>query len=150
MTNWILCAADFINHDHVRWKEPKWKDRTSKKAKARVIGDREIIAEVLAIDAEDWVTLLVISCVTKRREDWIEAIPELKPNEVITRRRQTIGKGDARRRLWEDESNRDIVRSRHTGPEPAHSPHAITPRGSRPEPRKPSRRGKGPQPRLRR
>ncbi len=114
MTKWISCGADFTDHDVVRWREPIWKPKKSKKAKPRIIGDRQVTAQVDSVDAEGFAALTVMHCVSKRVEDWIFELPQLKTGEKIRRSAATLSKGGAERAPWggaDGESVRSLLTS---------------------------------------
>jgi hypothetical protein len=117
MTKWISCGADCTDHDVVRWREPIWKPKKSKKAKPRIIGDRQVTAQVDSRDDDGFTALTVMHCVSKRVEDWIAELPQLKTGEKIRRSAATLAKGGAERAPWggaDGESVRSLLVSEFT------------------------------------
>jgi hypothetical protein len=104
MTTWIPAGRNFIPADVIRWTEPVWKPRRSKKAKPLKIGLRQITAEVLK-DEDGWVQLLVLEN-TVTENNSIKSIPPLKKGAELKRKRATLERGKPERLLWSDESAR--------------------------------------------
>jgi hypothetical protein len=104
MANWIPAGNNFIPADVLRWTEPVWKPRSSKKAKLLKIGLRQISAEVLK-DEDGWVQLLVLENVVTENNS-IKPIPPLKKGAELKRKRATLENGNPERLLWSDESAR--------------------------------------------
>jgi hypothetical protein len=107
MTKWIPAGKDFISADVLRWSEPVWKPRRSKKAKPLKIGIRQITAEVLK-DEDGWVQLLVLENSVIENNS-IKPIPSLKKGAELKRKRATLEKGNPERLLWSDESARAVL-----------------------------------------
>jgi hypothetical protein len=103
MTRWTPCGEAFIVGDVVRWTEPVWEERRRKWVK---VGERGNTAQVQEISGE-WAVFVV------------KESSEFKPGEVIRRRRDKVGRGNAHRLAWSDESARSLVASEHFKPEPA-------------------------------
>src|SRR5437868_2219088 len=97
MPRWVPCDQKFITGDVIRWKEPIWKPHTRKK---RVIGEREIVGQVLRDHENGFVTICVRKCLTKRAEDWALSVPELNTGEEITQRREPFSPRKVERYLW--------------------------------------------------
>jgi hypothetical protein len=102
MTTWIACDAgtDITDHDVLRWREPIWKPKQSRKAKPRIIGSREVTAQVETLQDDGFAVLTVMHCVSKRAEDWLREVPQLKTGEKIRRNVETLAKGGAERAPW--------------------------------------------------
>lgn len=112
MPRWVPCDQNFIVGDVIRWKEPIWKPFTRRK---RVIGERELIGQVLAEQKDGFVTISIRKCLTKRAEDWARSVPELKTGAEIRRHRAPFGKRTVERYLWggvDGESARGILTSK--------------------------------------
>jgi hypothetical protein len=101
---WQTSKDGFIEADVIRWSEPIWKPRRSKKAKAIKIGTRQITAEVLK-DEEGWVQLLVLESILTE-DDSMRSIPPLKKHTEIKRKRPALENRNTERLLWSDESVR--------------------------------------------
>ncbi|MEO8206572.1 MAG: hypothetical protein ABI615_10360 [Chthoniobacterales bacterium] len=98
----------------MRWREPIWKPKQSKKAKPRIIGDRQVTAQVDSRDDDGFAALTVMHCVSKRDELWIRELPQLKTGEKIRRSAATLAKGGAERAPWggsDGESVRSLLTS---------------------------------------
>ena len=113
MPNWIKCGEDFITGDVVRWTEAVWLEpkRKSKKKKAEKIGERRVTAAVLTVDSKAFVRLSVMKDeITANKYDM--PLKSQKKDQVIVKKRATIGRGHAERLRWSDESARALAVSR--------------------------------------
>ena len=113
MPNWIKCGEDFITGDVIRWNEAIWPEckGKSKKKKPEKRGERRVTAAVLTLDSKGFVRLSVM-------KDEITAnkygmpLKSFKKDQVIVKKRATIGRGHAERLRWSDESARALAVSR--------------------------------------
>ena len=125
MARWVSCGVEFVTGDVIRWIEPVWAPRARKSDKARKIGYRLMMAQVMRCDAE-WASLEVMDCKQELLEGWSAD----KLEGGIKRRRGPIGQGNAQRALVGDQSARAITASRYLneaeGPAPA-APKAAAP-----------------------
>lgn len=113
MPNWIKCGEDFISGDVVRWTEAIWPERkgNSKKKKPEKIGERRVTAAVLTVDSKGFVRLSVMKDeITANKYEM--PLKPLKKDQVIVKKRATIGRGHAERLKWSDESARALTVSR--------------------------------------
>jgi hypothetical protein len=113
MPNWIKCGEDFIAGDVVRWTEAVWLEpkRKTKKKKAEKIGERRVTAAVLTMDSKGFVRLSVMKDeITANKYEM--PLKALKKDQVIVKKRATIGRGSAERLKWSDESARAHAVSR--------------------------------------
>jgi len=114
MGKWIPCGERFIVGDVIRWTEPIWlesaKKKKGKKA-VRKIGERRVTAEVLAIDARDYVSMSVCACEILSNKDGRPMEP-FKQKEIIRKKRSTIGKGSGERLKWSEEGTRSLAASK--------------------------------------
>jgi hypothetical protein len=86
------------------------KKKTGKKAVEK-IGERRVTAEVLAIDAHDYVSLSVCACeIVSKKDGW--ALEPFKKKQVIRKKRSTIGKGSGERLKWSEEGARSLAASK--------------------------------------
>lgn len=109
MSNWVAASDDLIGADVIRWTEGVFERGRSKKAKAKKIGERTVIAQVLTRENGDWLKLQVSQC-TVTHSDWAgKTVEALKPEAHIKRALKTVLKGKAERLLWSDESVRRSV-----------------------------------------
>ena len=96
MPNWIKCGEDFIIGDVVRWTEAIWPERKgkSKKKKPEKIGERRVTAAVLTIDTKGFIRLSVMKDeITANKYEM--PLKPLKKDQVIVKKRATIGRGGA-------------------------------------------------------
>lgn len=115
MAEWIPVGNDFIGADVIRWKEGVFNYRRRKKAKPRLLGERQVTAEVLKIDKQGWVVLLVRLCEVVSVGWNVREVPLLLKETEIKRKRTTILRGNAERLLWSDEGARASVASEFLG-----------------------------------
>src|SRR5437868_7123988 len=109
MPNWIKCGEDIITGDVVRWTEAVWLEpkRKTKKKKAEKIGERRVTAAVLTVDSKGFVRLSVMQDEITANKYGMPLKP-LKKDQVITKKRATIGRGKAERLKWTEETVRAI------------------------------------------
>lgn len=98
-------SGEFVESDVVEWTETIWPPNHSRRRKkSRPWGKQKVTAQITAIDG-DLVKLTVLkSCVT---ENIIGS--ELKPYKVgatLTKKRQTLLRGEPERLLWTEEDVR--------------------------------------------
>jgi len=113
MPNWIKCGEDFITGDVVRWTEAVWPERKprSKKRKPEKLGERRVTAAVLTVDSQGFVRLSVMKDEITANKYGMPLKP-LKKDQVIVKKRATIGRGNSERMKWSDESARALAVSR--------------------------------------
>lgn len=100
MARWIPLYSDPIIGDVIRWRQPVWKERRSKKSPISKIGDRVITAQVEGV-LRGRVSAVVMHCQTTRDPDWWRTMPpELKERESLTVYRETLLLGGVERFLW--------------------------------------------------
>src|SRR5689334_22330194 len=113
MPNWIKCGEDFITGDVLRWTEAIWPERKprSKKKKPEKLGERRVTAAVLTTDNKGFVRLAVMKdeIIANKYE---MPLKSLKKDQVIVKKRATVGRGHAERLKWSDESARAMAVSR--------------------------------------
>jgi hypothetical protein len=153
MARWVRCGAQFVTGDVVAWGEKVWTERgTGRRKKPALAGTRIVTAQVEAIGPTGLVALSVLDCRIVSSE-W-ELLKPLRRGEGIRRKRETIEKGGAHRRVGgdEEESARAIASSVFFRAEAPTAP-AVRPRAparSREVRGRPyARRVKGPRPRPR-
>ena len=101
-------SGEFVESDVVEWTEAIWPPRHSRRQKkSRPWGKQKITAQITAIDG-DFVKLTVLkSAIT---ENIIGS--ELRPYKVgttITKKRQTLLRGEPERLLWSEEDVRKAL-----------------------------------------
>lgn len=107
MGEWIT-ADPIIEADVIRWTEAVF-DRPRTGKKARRIGERVIVAEVLELTKDGWLRLLVRACKITRDDVAGKTVPVFKVEERIKRALRTVARGKPERLLWSDESARDAI-----------------------------------------
>lgn len=102
--------GEFVESDVVEWTEAIWPHSHSRRRKkSRPWGKQKVIAQITAVDG-DFVKLTVL------RSSIVENIigSELKPYKVgttITKKRQTLLRGEPERLLWSEEDVRKALLS---------------------------------------
>lgn len=107
MEAWIDCGASFIKADVIRWKEADYGEslaRYGRKGKPVYLGEREVVAEVLAVaDSKQLVSLLVRECRVLSKAPNAHAAPKILENGKQTKRKlQTLLRHGVQRRDWQD------------------------------------------------
>lgn len=127
LSEWVGAQDGFIQADIIRWTEGIWKKRGRSKRAVR-IGDRQIVAEVLSgPDKQGWNQLLVRGCKTDMQQ--VGAAPaDIKNGSTITRKKETLLRGQLQRLTWSDESARSIVVSKFLNEIPQQSAETGTKR----------------------
>lgn len=98
-------SGDFVESDVVEWTEAIWSPSHSRRQKkSRPWGKQKVTAQITAVEG-DFLKLTVL------RSYIIENIigSELKPHKVgtiITKKRQTLMRGEPERLLWSEEDVR--------------------------------------------
>ena len=101
-------SGEFVESDVVEWTEAIWPPSHSRRRKkSRPWGKQKVTAQITAVDG-DFVKLTVLrSSIT---ENIIGS--ELKPHKVgtiITKKRQTLMRGEPERLLWSEEDVRKAL-----------------------------------------
>lgn len=107
MARWIVCGAEFIEADIIRWTEGVWIERRKKKVR---IADRKVMGSVDLIDGE-WCFITVKSCEVGNVEVGKRVVP-WPVGSQLKRRCATIGRGGAERYQWggtDGEGAREIL-----------------------------------------
>lgn len=97
-------SKEFVESDVLEWVEAIWSPSKSRKKKSRPWGKQKVIAQIASIDG-DFVKLTVL------KASVIENIigSELRPHKVgttITKKRQTLLRGNPERLHWSEEDVR--------------------------------------------
>lgn len=101
-------SGEFVESDVVEWTEAIWPPSHSRRRKkSRPWGKQKVTAQITAADG-DFVKLTVL------RSSIVENIigSELKPHKVgtiITKKRQTLIRGEPERLLWSEEDVRTAL-----------------------------------------
>jgi hypothetical protein len=109
MDKWIPCGEKFIVGDVVRWTEPVWIERGKQKKRLVKVGTRRVTAEVLTI--RGYAYLSVCQCEILSNTQGLSLEP-FKKDEIIRKKRSTIGKGGGERLKWSDEGARALTESK--------------------------------------
>lgn len=115
MAKWIPCSSGFIEADVVRWNEAVWKTGRRKGSKPVKVGARIVTAQIIRIDASDWVFLHVVESRVTEEKQGRKVTEVLKKGQEIRRKRSTIKRGKPERLPWSDESARANLASRFLG-----------------------------------
>lgn len=105
-------SGEFVESDVVEWTETIWPPSQSRRRKkSRPWGKQRVTAQITAVDG-DFVKLTVL------RSSIVENIigSELKPHKVgaiITKKRQTLMRGEPERLLWSEEDVRKALLEHH-------------------------------------
>lgn len=101
-------SGEFVESDVVEWTEAIWPPNHSRRRKkSRPWGKQKVTAQITAVDG-DFVKLTILK--SKITENIIGS--ELKPHKVgaiITKKRQTILRGEPERLLWSEEDVRKAL-----------------------------------------
>lgn len=101
-------SDEFVESDVVEWTEAIWPPSHSRRRKkSRPWGKQKVTAQITAMDGE-FVKLTIL------RSSIVENIigSELKPHKVglvITKKRQTLMRGEPERLLWSEEDVRSAL-----------------------------------------
>ena len=109
LSNWVSAKSDLIGADVIRWTETVFQRGRSKKSKAKKIGERAVIAQILQREDGDWLKLVVSQCTVTRSDFAGTTVEIFKPETHIKRALRTVLKGKAERLLWSDESVRSSL-----------------------------------------
>ena len=96
----------------VRWTEAIWgKDARRRKKKPFKVGTQFVTGQVLTEDSKGFVYLKVMKCEILSSL-YARQLEPLKTDQIVKRKRVTIGRGGAERLKWSDESARALAVSR--------------------------------------
>ena len=100
-------SKEFVESDVVEWVEAIWSPNKSRKKKSRPWGKQKVVAQIASIDG-DFVKLTVLKATV------IENIigSELRPHKLgttITKKRQTLLRGNPERLHWSEEDVRKAI-----------------------------------------
>lgn len=103
-------SGEFVESDVVEWTEAIWPlNHSRRRKKSRPWGKQKVTAQITAVD-EDFVKLTILK--SEITENIIGS--ELKPHKVgttITKKRQTLLRGEPERLLWSEEDVRKALLS---------------------------------------
>lgn len=107
-------SGEFVESDVVEWTEAIWPPNHSRRRKkSRPWGKQKVTAQITAVDG-DFVKLTILK--SEITENIIGS--ELKPHKVgttITKKRQTLLRGEPERLLWSEEDVRKTLLSYNDG-----------------------------------
>ncbi len=106
---WEEATGDFLESDVVEWQEAIWPPSTSRKRKRRPWGKQTVTGQIVKIE-DDFVVVLVL----RARITENNFSSELRPHKVgttITKKRQTLLRGNPERLHWSEEDVRAALLS---------------------------------------
>lgn len=106
MSEWLACGRAFIPADVIRWTEPVWGRRDKRGAKAKRIGERQVVAEVLREGPPAGLVWLLVRSCTPVKVLTAEPLALLVPGEEVWRKRASLERRAIERLAWSDESAR--------------------------------------------
>ena len=101
---WEHDPREFVEADVIEWTEAIWPPSTSRRRKRRPWGKQTIVGQIAKIDG-DFITVMILK--SRIAENNFSA--ELRPHKVgttITKKRQTLLKGNPERLHWSEEDVR--------------------------------------------
>lgn len=105
---WEKSTREFVVSDVIEWTETIWPPRNPRsRKKPRPWGKQKVTAQITEIDA-DYIKLIVLK--SEIKENTIGS--ELKPHKVssaITKKKETIFKGEPQRLHWSEEDVRKLL-----------------------------------------
>ena len=99
---WIVCGAEFIEGDVIRWHEGVFDPNPRNRQERVWIGERAITAQVV-FDPEDLNTKMELQVLAS------EGTRAYKSGEGLRRARHTVSREDTERLAWSDEDARVAV-----------------------------------------
>lgn len=99
---WVVCGAEFIEGDVIRWHEGVFENSRYDRKKRVNIGERSITAQVV-YDPSDLNEKLELQILKS------DGTRPYKPDELLRRARRTVSREDTERLAWSDEEARDAV-----------------------------------------
>ena len=99
---WIVCGAEFIEGDVIRWREGVFEPDRRNRQERLHIGDRIITAQVV-LDPDDLNTMMALRVLKN------EGTRPYAEGETIRRARHTVSIADTERLAWSDEDARAAV-----------------------------------------
>ena len=105
ISNWEKTVGELVISDVIEWTETIWPPRTSRrKSKPRPIGKQKVTGQITGIEG-DFITFTILrSSITDNPNR-----ADIRPYQVrsaITKKRQTILKGEPQRLHWSEEDVR--------------------------------------------
>ena len=100
--------STFVESDVIEWTEEIWPQRRRRrKTKPSPVGKQRIIAQITGIDG-DFIKLTVLKSEIVENSVEKEVHPP-KPGSVITKKRQTLLRGESQRLHWSEEDVRKAL-----------------------------------------
>jgi hypothetical protein len=104
---WVHGTHDFLEADVIEWREAIWSPNRTRRKKRQPWGEQDVIGQILKIDG-DFVTLKVLKVEILKNT----VGSDLRTNKVgatITKKRQTLLKGQPERLHWSEEDVRTAL-----------------------------------------
>jgi hypothetical protein len=107
-SNWESTVGELVISDVVEWTETIWPARSSRrKSKPRPIGKQKVTGQITGIEG-DFITFTILrSAITENLNR-----ADIRPYQVgaaITKKRQTVLKGEPQRLHWSEEDVRTAL-----------------------------------------
>jgi len=107
-SNWESTVGELVISDVVEWTETIWPARSSRrKSKPRPIGKQKVTGQITGIEG-DFITFTILrSAITENPNR-----ADIRPYQVgaaITKKRQTVLKGEPQRLHWSEEDVRGAL-----------------------------------------
>jgi hypothetical protein len=107
-TEWEISNGDFIISDVIEWTETIWPQRSSRrKSKPRPIGKQKVTGQITGIEG-DFITFTILRAAIIENPNRADIRP-YQVGAAITKKRQTILKGEPQRLHWSEEDVRGAL-----------------------------------------
>lgn len=108
VSNWDSTVGELVVSDVIEWTETIWPVRKPRrKSKQRPLGKQKVTGQITGIEG-DFVTFTILRAAITENPDRAD----IKPHTVgaaLTKKRQTILKGEPERLLWSEEDVRNAL-----------------------------------------
>jgi hypothetical protein len=108
VSNWESTVGELVVSDVIEWTETIWPARKPRrKSKPRPLGKQKVTGQITGIEG-DFVTFTILRSAITENPDRAD----IKPHPVgvaLTKKRQTILKGDPQRLHWSEEEVRGTL-----------------------------------------
>lgn len=107
-TNWESAVGDLVVSDVIEWTETIWPVRKSRRKQTpKPLGKQKVTGQITGIEG-DFITFTILKAEITDNPHRVD----IRPHQVgmaITKKQQTILKGEPQRLHWSDESVRKLV-----------------------------------------
>ena len=105
ISNWEKTAGELVISDVIEWTETIWPARSSRrKSKPRPIGKQKVTGQITGIEG-DFITFTILRAAITENPNRADIRP-YQVGTAITKKRQTILKGEPQRLHWSEEDVR--------------------------------------------